>query len=194
MTNQVEYLSVTDTAKLVRKALKAAFPAVKFSVRSSSYAGGASIDVRWDNGPTCKAVDEIVKVYEGKGFDGMIDMAYSKYSFIAADGSVGFASTKGTEGSMGVVSAKANELPQGAKVVRFGSDYVCTSRTVTNEVRDGIRAAWRELSEGERVALSRECDATRHVRNSFTYDADLTGLTDTEKCDFFARIMYSLSF
>ena len=41
---KVEYLTCAETAKLVRSALKAAFPGVKFSVCSSTYSGGASID------------------------------------------------------------------------------------------------------------------------------------------------------
>ena len=41
------YLSAVETARLVRKALKARFPDVRFSVRSDSYAGGASVRVGW---------------------------------------------------------------------------------------------------------------------------------------------------
>jgi hypothetical protein len=41
------YLSVTDTAKLMRKALKDSFPLVRFSVRAKRYAGGASIHVSY---------------------------------------------------------------------------------------------------------------------------------------------------
>ena len=44
-------VSLTDTAKLIRATLKAKFPGIKFSVRSSRYAGGSSIDVRWNDGP-----------------------------------------------------------------------------------------------------------------------------------------------
>jgi hypothetical protein len=43
----VRYTTV-ETAKEIRKALKAAFPKVKFSVRSHCYAGGASIDVSYN--------------------------------------------------------------------------------------------------------------------------------------------------
>lgn len=42
-----EYISCADTAKLIRQAIKEAFPGVKFSVRSSVYSGGASITVEW---------------------------------------------------------------------------------------------------------------------------------------------------
>ena len=69
-----EYISCADTAKFIRVALKDSFPGIKFSVRSRSYAGGASIDVEWSDGPAYKAVAEVAKVFEGSTFDGMIDL------------------------------------------------------------------------------------------------------------------------
>ena len=69
-----KYISCTDTAKLVRKALKKNFPNVKFSVRSSSYSGGASIDVSWTDGPVSQRVDKVIKPFAGSTFDGMIDL------------------------------------------------------------------------------------------------------------------------
>lgn len=68
------YLSCAETAQLVRKALKATFPGQAFSVRSRTYAGGASIDVEWTDGPTAKEVDAITKQYESSTFDGMTDL------------------------------------------------------------------------------------------------------------------------
>jgi hypothetical protein len=68
------YLSVAETAKLVRQALAEKFPGVKFSVRSKSYSGGASINVRWWDGPAVKQVEAIAKRFEGADFDGMIDL------------------------------------------------------------------------------------------------------------------------
>lgn len=59
------YISATDTAKLVRKALKENFPSTKFSVRTTQYAGGASLDVNWTGGPTTPKVDAVVKNFEG---------------------------------------------------------------------------------------------------------------------------------
>jgi hypothetical protein len=49
--SESQYLSCAETAKLVRKVLKTAFQGVKFSVRSDTYSGGASIDIRWTDGP-----------------------------------------------------------------------------------------------------------------------------------------------
>ena len=73
-TTTTRSISAADTAKLVRKALKALWPAVKFSVRTSTYSGGASIDVGWTDGPTPKEVEAITSRFEGASFDGMIDL------------------------------------------------------------------------------------------------------------------------
>jgi hypothetical protein len=67
------YLTVAETAKHVRKALKAEFPGQKFSVRSSSYSGGASITVQWFDGPRTEAVERVAKGFAGATFDGMTD-------------------------------------------------------------------------------------------------------------------------
>lgn len=61
-------LSDVEVAKLIRVELKAAFPSVKFSVRSTS-----SINIRYTDGPTPKRVEAIVSKFEGKSFDGMTD-------------------------------------------------------------------------------------------------------------------------
>lgn len=70
-----EYISPTDTAKLVRKTLAEKFPGVKFSVKTDKYSGGSSIDVRWTNGPTQSDVEAAARHFHGTDFDGMIDLA-----------------------------------------------------------------------------------------------------------------------
>ncbi|KKB60809.1 hypothetical protein WM40_27045 [Robbsia andropogonis] len=67
------YLSCADTAKLVRASLKEAFPQCRFSVRSSTYAGGASISIRWTDGPNHTQVEFITGKFAGSYFDGSID-------------------------------------------------------------------------------------------------------------------------
>lgn len=69
-----EHISCADTAKLVRKAIAEKFPGVKFSVKSKTYSGGASITVSWTDGPTAKAVESVANRFEGSTFDGMIDL------------------------------------------------------------------------------------------------------------------------
>lgn len=58
----------------MRTELAKTFPGIAFSVKSKSYSGGDSIDVRWSMGPTEKEVKEITGKYEDGHFDGMIDM------------------------------------------------------------------------------------------------------------------------
>jgi len=65
------YISTTDTAKLIRKALKTNFPDIKFSVRQSStsciwisFAGSHA---------TGEAVNKLGKNFRGADFDGMTD-------------------------------------------------------------------------------------------------------------------------
>lgn len=102
------YLSAADTAKLVRKSLRADFPGVKFSVRSSTYAGGASIDVGWTDGPLTADVDRTLSLYSGATFDGMVDLKSYHDSLLMTD--------------------------DGPELVHFGADFVHSNRQ-TSPVR-----------------------------------------------------------
>src|SRR5262245_14811901 len=131
----MKYLSCAETAKLIRAQLKTEFPGVKFSVKSKTYSGGASITVGWTDGPTGKAVDEVVQVFSGAGFDGMIDMKYSKTAWLMPDGSATFRKTEGTTGSMGSVPSDQEMQPSfKAEAVHFGADYVFTKRSYSRPV------------------------------------------------------------
>lgn len=137
----IRYVSCTETAKLIRAALKKAFPKTKFSVRSSQYAGGASITVGWTDGPTAKMVDSVTQVYAGGGFDGMIDMAYSRYSWLSPDGSATRAKVSGTMGSMGSVESEQYLQPSfKAEMVRFLANYVFTKRKYSKGFYDRAAA------------------------------------------------------
>lgn len=98
------YISCADTAKLIRQSLKEAFSSIKFSVRSSSYSMGASVDVRWADGPTTKQVDAVVERFEGCYFDGMTD--YKGYVTCAING----------------------------EPVSFGANFIHTNRSVSDEL------------------------------------------------------------
>ena len=76
------YISVVETARMIRAALKEAFPGVRFTVRSSSYSGGASINVGYTDGPTTAQVRAITGNFEGSYFDGMTDYQGSNYSSV----------------------------------------------------------------------------------------------------------------
>lgn len=75
-------------AKNIRIELKAAFPKVKFSVKSSRFSMGDSINVSWIDGPNSSQVDEIIGRYSGGRFDGMTDCyEYNKDVWLDAFGS-----------------------------------------------------------------------------------------------------------
>lgn len=82
MTTHAEYVSCAETAKLVRQCLKEAFPKVKFSVRSSVYSGGASINIGWTDGPNARQVDDLVGAFKGSYFDSSIDFKGSVYAML----------------------------------------------------------------------------------------------------------------
>jgi len=74
MIADIEYLTCAETARLLRQALRAAFPDVRFRVRSKTYSGGASITISWIDGPVPAAVERIARRFEGAEFDGMHDL------------------------------------------------------------------------------------------------------------------------
>lgn len=123
------YISTTDTAKLIRMALKATFPGVKFSVRSDKYAGGSSIHVAWVDGPTQREVEAITGPFAGADFDGMIDMKYHTDAFLMADGTACLAQSPGTASSRGAHEPfKAFKPAADAERVSFGADFVFCRR------------------------------------------------------------------
>lgn len=112
-----EYIGVVETAKLIRAALKESFPEIKFSVKSKSYAGGASINVNWTDGPNDAQVNAVIGVFEGAYFDGSIDYKGSCYAMI--DG----------------------------KQVCFGADFVFTNRSYSDAmVQRAIDRVYREYA------------------------------------------------
>lgn len=61
-------------AKAIKKELKAKFPNIKFSVRSSNYSNGNSVDISYQNGVPQAEVEKVTKKYQYGHFDGMIDL------------------------------------------------------------------------------------------------------------------------
>lgn len=90
VTGAVVQLSPTETANEIRAALKAAFPGVKFGVRTSKYSGGSSIRVTYERGPASDKVSRIADRFQGRDFDGMTDSSSYRGSMllVAADGTV----------------------------------------------------------------------------------------------------------
>ncbi|MCJ2129240.1 LPD29 domain-containing protein [Methylobacterium sp. E-045] len=123
LTQTRRYLSCAETAKMIRTALKQAFPEIKFSVRSSNYAGGASIRVGWVDGPRTAQVEAIAKTFSGASFDGMQDLKSSNTHTV--DG----------------------------QPVRFGSDYVFCNRECSDAARANLIQVLEKLTVDERDSL-----------------------------------------
>ena len=83
-----EHASPQDSAKLLRKALKAAFPGVRFSCRMSRGTAWGNYHVDWTDGPSESAVNKVTAPFQGQSFDGMDDSTHyhDKPLGIAKDG------------------------------------------------------------------------------------------------------------
>lgn len=150
------YLRVAETAKLVRAALKPAFPGVTFSVRSSSYSGGASIDVSWTDGPTVGAVTRVAGPFAGAGFDGMIDLKTGKTTWYCPTHGARTAENYGHSyaSQNGPVMSRCCAR---SELVHMGADYVHTVRRFTDAART-ILECMAARSVGREVYVADERD------------------------------------
>lgn len=161
------YIDVAETAKLIRRCLKRTYPAVKFSVRSSRYSMGASIDVRWTDGPAEFHINPLVQAYAGADFDGMIDLKTHNSHYMIDDGTVRIARVEDTAASRGSIEGFQNRPPCArcgalyhepgqheytpAEVVQFGADFISCSRQLTNGEQQAADAA-------DRIRKLGKCD------------------------------------
>lgn len=86
--------------------------------------------------PVSRDVEALVSAFAGRAFDGMIDMAYSLRSWLNPDGSMSFAGTDGTAGSMGSVPAAfGSRRHPSALLVHPGASYVFVESQLPYDVR-----------------------------------------------------------
>lgn len=148
------YVSLAETNKILRAHLKRAFPGTKFGVRGSSYSGGSSTDITWTDGPTRAQVEAVTDAYSSRGFDGMIDMAYSKTSWLLPTGEIVRGYSHGTENAAGSVEGYAIPKPHPqAEAVHSGIGYVHCRRTESPVFVETVRAAIARLSGRDLSAL-----------------------------------------
>jgi len=180
------HLSCAETAKLVRKALKKEFPNQKFSVRSSTYSMGASIDVSWTEGVAKDKVDKIIKQFEGSGFDGMIDYKYYISHWLLPNGETVVARSEGTSDCGGVRSSCNNSKPHPeAKKVSFGADYVFSNREITEETSEKIARQIAKLDGIEFIdmnsypkAFGNDCRNWWNIVHMLVINEDLTNFKE----------------
>lgn len=126
-TTSKRFIRSTEQAKMLRGALKAEFPGVKFSVRCSR---GSAINVSWVDGPRTGRVQAVCDRYRGGGFDGMQDLRYSVETFLTTE--------------------------DGGEVVQFSADFVFAHREISTEWRDEILDLFEQTTGrgfGDRDAL-----------------------------------------
>lgn len=93
-------------AKNMRIELAAAFPGVKFSVKSRRFSGGDAIDVSWVDGPTSAQVDAIIDKYAAGSFNGMDDSyTYCSDAWTVAFGDAKYVGSARRDSDMAVASA-----------------------------------------------------------------------------------------
>lgn len=86
MKQQAKRLPPAQSSRLLKKALRAAFPATKFQVRLSSGTAYGNVHVSWTDGPTGDEVRTVSEVFRSEGFDGMTDSATHRHTSIELDG------------------------------------------------------------------------------------------------------------
>lgn len=141
-----KYFSCAETAKMVRQALKEAFPDIKFSVKSKVYSGGASINIRYIDGPNTKQVEAIADVFSGAYFDGMTDFKGSTYAMI--DG----------------IS------------VKFGADFIFVNRDYSDAmIQNGIDRVYRKYP-GNFKGDTQPIATVKEFRNGMLWSRQVPGL------------------
>lgn len=101
LKQEYDYLTIVSkrwdyktTSGNLRKVLAHKFPGVKFSVSRRSN-GSDSVTIRWTDGPTDEAVNQIGKLFQGLTFDGMTDYEDSVDSeFLTLFGALGYVFTE----------------------------------------------------------------------------------------------------
>src|SRR5262245_4943289 len=150
------YLTCAESAKLLRRALARSFPGIKFSVRSSTYSGGASIRVGWTDGPRRQAVERIAGQFAGATFDGMTDsMHYHTTTLDGRDVRLGsdfvFCNREVSDYDAKVATADAYirqhcRLEGSEPHPRFGNQWVSDlARGMAYDWTDGAESAFRRV-------------------------------------------------
>lgn len=138
---RVEYVSQVETAKLIRRALKAAFPSTKFRVRCAR--GGATY-IDWTDGPTRSEVMHVTGEFEGETFDGMQDMRIPNAAILYANADGSYSERRYLSGLL-IEQRKASDEVWADLTTKFGRmTEGATGLPVDEMTRDTF--AWREFS------------------------------------------------
>jgi hypothetical protein len=130
-------------AKNIRIELAAAFPGIKFSIKSRRFSGGDAIDVRWTDGPTGVQVDRIIERYAAGSFSGMDDLyTYSRSAWREAFGDAKYVGA-GRDYSDAVIASCARLV-----FSKYGIDPAQFPEGVVAAYRKGAMRSVRNVGNG----------------------------------------------
>jgi hypothetical protein len=137
--------STAETAKEIRKTLKTNYPGQKFAVKSKTYSGGCSIDVKWVDGPTINEVGGLLNIFKSAYFDSSIDLKTDR----------------------GAVEYEG-------KQVRFSCDYLFTQREYSAATYGNALKTVREMYDLQTDPIvSENLEGIASLDSSFEIDREL---------------------
>lgn len=150
-------LSNGEVAKIVRRELRAAFPATTFRVVQARGSMVSTIRVRWLDGPSVSAVRAIVGKFDQKGFDGMTDSTFYRDPVSYAGELISTYCSVSTDRGMSprfverVIAAVAaywgfDSIPTAAPASTFdGSSHVVATTEQDRTARERTGQYWSDL-------------------------------------------------
>lgn len=129
-------VSIVETARHIRRALKGRFPGVKFSVTCTP---GTTIRVRWTDGPPKSTVRPLLRGYEGSGYEPQYECTYHCDSWLnPTTGEAAFARTAG--GGLKNADQSPNPWPGVGILVSFGAGFVRADRCISRALIERVSA------------------------------------------------------
>lgn len=141
-TDRPRYIDTAEVAKLVRKQLKRAFPALParfWSVRIDRYSGGSSISINWTDGPTEAEVQKVTHSFGSARFEGMSDCSYSADQWYCDKHGVRTSHTYGGD-SFCQTGIEASRCCAKAELVHMGSGYIHETRNLSDDFKAELEA------------------------------------------------------
>lgn len=126
------------TAVIVRRLLEKAYPGVKFFTYMRKNRGEVEMKVTWQDGPTERAVDAIVRPLERYRFDGRINTKAPVFHWEMPDGQYTPAYSPGTESKGGSIRHFITQVPEEARLVHLGIDMIFTERVYSRRFMEEI--------------------------------------------------------
>lgn len=138
------------TSGNLRKVLAHKFPGVKFSVSRRS--GSNSVTIRWTDGPTDEAVNQIGKLFQGLTFDGMTDCEDSVDSeFLTLFGALGYVFTEREFSPSAMEAEKARVLEDYPQLA--GDEQVHYSKITSIKHAKDAQVTWFSVASVARHRL-----------------------------------------